>query len=415
MNVLTDLSGLLSEANNYVLLNDRSLYDPFFVVFEEYCSTNNVTYTLLSASYAILRTVDETVKLKHDSYMITVSVDNPKKMAQAVTALMVNIKSRHVDPKTVSYTGADDEFTININTRQCFKINQSPRFRDTTVDALVGTMPGIGLWTGLPVKCQNVYSLVAYLLSQSYDPRSNMDIGLVTRLIDILKPIIKTGSKDKGRRKENNGKRILDHVTGRKGIYIIEPATAGSMPTFTLDAPFDTLRKELEEKFTIRVMKYNLHDLDDFALAKYVIHDSDDRAVCAIFNSMEHQVIPILPGHRVSRRYRARVKLLEIQMLKMMAHIGKNMDNVISGVLATTLSMFNDPKFFDEDDIVGHAGTCIAWNVLKRITSKRSFGQTVYAAAASTVAENNEVKNIEGSNDLSIDLLIGDEPFGNEE
>jgi hypothetical protein len=380
---------MLVEANEYILVNDRSLYDPFFEMFEEYCATNDVVYTMISGANCILKKNDPSIKPKYNSYFITVCCTEPEKVAIEVCNKLTTVKTNHINNRNISYMRSGSDFTIMINTRQCFKITSAPMYRDATVDSLVGNMQGLGLWTGREVKCQNIYSLLSYLLSQSYDPRGTLDIDIIRGIVDIIRPNIKTGSKQKNKAHGHvqDRTKIIDYISGRDNVYVVDDKSF--LQTFVIDAQFDDLRKELESQFTIRVAKYNLHDLDDFALTKYIIHDSNEKAVCAVFNSLEHQVIPIRGASpqstqstknkkMVSRRYAARINFLEIQMLKMMSHIGRDMSPVITDTLRRALTIVDDPKFFDEDDLVGYAGNCINWVVLKR-QKKKTYMQTVYA------------------------------------
>lgn len=370
---------LLAEANEYILINDRSLYDPFFKMFEEYCADNGVIYTMISGANCILKKADPTITPKYNSYFITVCCDDPEKTTLAVCNKLTGVKGGHINSRGISYTRSGSDFTIAINTRQCFKIVAAPMYRDKTVDELVGPMQGLGLWTGREVKCQNIYSLLSYLLSQSYDPRGTLDIDIIRGIVNIIRPNIKTGGKQPKTKSVPDRVKILEYISGRDNVYIVDDKSF--LQTFVIDTPFENLRKELESQFTIRVAKYNLHDLDDFALTKFIIHDSNEKAVCAVFNSLEHQVIPIRESSgkkMVSRRYAARMQVLEIQMLKMMSHIGRDMSQVIIEVLRRALAMIDDPKFFDEDDLIGYAGTCINWVVLKR-QKKKTFMQTIYA------------------------------------
>jgi len=371
---------LLDEANLYAISNDRALYDPYFVAFEEYCSDHKVVYTMLSGAYCILKTHDLELRPKYDSYMVTVVSNNPYKTTVDVCNILVATVNKHINSRGVKYKRSGDDFVISINTRECFKVSAAPMYRDALVDNLVGTMPGKGLWTGRDVICQNIYSLLSYLLSQSYDPRGKLDVVLIRSIIDVIRPSIKTavtGAKDKHR--EPDRVRILKYISSRDDVYVVDKGSV--LPSYVLDAPFDVLRKELEGQFKIRVARYNLHDLDDFALHKFIIHDADDKAVCAFFNSLEHQVVPVrlCKGERcLSRRYAARIQFLEIQMLKMMSHIGKDMSTIIGGILRRVIQLVDDPKFFDEDDIIGYAGVCVNWIVLKRML-KKTFMQDVYA------------------------------------
>lgn len=378
---------LLTEANEYILVNDRSLYDPFFVLFEEYCASHDVVYTMLSGAYCILKKADPTIRPKYNSYFLTVATQDPEKMVIELCNKLTEVKSNHINSRHVYYLRSGSDFTIAINERQCFKVTSAPMYRDATVDSLVSPMVGLGLWTGREVKCQNVYSLLSYLLSQSYDPRGTMDIDVIRGIVNVIRPTIKKGAKDKHRHKDRSSSvpdrtKILDYIGGRDNIYVVDDRA--NLPTFVIDDQFDNLRKELESQFTIRVAKYNLHDIDDFALTKFIIHDSNEKAVCAFFNSLEHQVIPVREhaGKKmVSRRYVARMQFLEIQMLKMMSHIGRDMSSVVDDILRRVLTIIDDQKFFDEDDLIGYAGRCVNWVVLKR-QRKKTFMQTVYARSS---------------------------------
>lgn len=374
MNIsLEELKEIIDLANNEVINQDRKSYDPYFECFEKYAHENGLIYTLLSAVYALIGPgPDGTLRPRQDAYMITCMSMTPEKDVKKVSELLNDLKVSGPDgKKMVYYLRMNGDYVISLGPRQSFKIVECPKFRGQSVDEAVGTSEGTGLWTGLKVKCQNLFSLAGYLLSQSYDPQGKVQEDLIIRVLDMISGQI-TGSgpdRPKGKdKKESQRDKILKYIKTRKDVYKIFEGTG--LESFLLDAPFDILRKELEGQWTIRVASYNLHDLDDFALVKYIIHDKDDRPVCVFFNSLEHQVVPILKDNRVSRRYAARIRLLEIQMFKLMKIINKDMSKSIKDLLHDYDKVRKDPDFMTESDMIGYTGKCVNWAVLKRNTSK---------------------------------------------
>lgn len=380
MNIDPDkLSQLFEDANIEVIKQDREMYDPFFIEFEETVIERGYTYTLLSAVYALTNTGGE--KPRYNNYNLTICVDNPGIVTREICDRLMKVTSKHVPERSVYYMIGSDGYTIFINVRPCFKITRVPMFRGKSVDSLVGQMTGIGLWTGKKVLCQNVYSLVSYLLSLTYDFREIIPKEVTVRMVSMLIPEVeKLGAADK-KKKVSDSAKILEYVSRHKLVYRVH---SRGMPTFVLDATIDIIRKELEAMYTIKIASYDLHDLDDFALIKYIIHDSDGRAVCVIFNSLEHQIVPILKGRFTSRRFSARLKLLEIQMLKMMNSIGHlegSIKTIIKGVLNEFVALVTSPEFYDEPDIIGYAGNSINWNVLRKNKSKNKAFIAVYPDA----------------------------------
>lgn len=366
-----ELDELLEKANTEVIKQDRELYDPFFIEFEDFVVENGHTYTLMSAVYAL--TNKSGGKPRYNNYSLTICADDPALVTRQVCNKLLETKSKHVPEGSVYYSIMPDGYHIFINTRLCFKISNMPKFRGTAVDQLVGATTGIGLWTGKQVKCQNIYSLVSYLLSLSYDQRDFVPKDLLMSMIKKLIPEVeKFGAGEK--KKKSDSEKILKSVQDNPLVYTVH---SKGMPTFVYDGEISILQKELGEHFTIRIASYNLHDLDDFALVKYIIHDSDNKPVCVIFNSLNHQIIPIIKGRMTSKRYSARMKLLEIQMLKMMKSIGhleSNFKPIIQGILNEFADLVSANDFYEED-VIGYAGNFINWTVLRRTITR---GKTIH-------------------------------------
>lgn len=379
-----DISSLLEAANLEVITQDRKEYDPYFEVFERYAIKKGLVYTLLSAAYAINSNAgnESYSRPRYDSYMITCSSKSPWKDAMNVANELFFLETK--DKKIVTILFRNGDYEINLNTRTCFRISPCQNYRGSSVDDIIGTSDGLGLWTRKGVRCQNVYSLVAYLLSQSYDPNGRVSEEVIKDTIQNIKYDIKKRGSGPEKKIRKNRESILKYINERQGIYLIHN---GRVNSYLLDSQFSSLRQELENQFSIRVAAYNLHDIDDFALMKYIIHDSDDRPVCIFFNSLEHQVVPMIlntdsnpenkdknqkdqKNIRVCRRYAARIKLLEIQMFLLMKVIGKDMTGAIKELLDDFFEILDSDKFYDEDDIVGYSGKCINWNVLKKTTGK---------------------------------------------
>jgi len=375
-----DVDTFTARASASVIKNDRELYDPYFAAFEEYVIGNNLTFTLLSAARFIIANQDS--RPSHDSYFLTISSPSPEKHAREVANIILDIKSIASLPKRVILKKDSVGWTVTINGRGCFVIAPEMKYRGKSVDEIIGRERGRGLWTGKEVMCQNVYGVCAYLLSQLYDPMrfvpKEVSRSLLVDLLMIAGGDVKEGGRQKkkrdDRRDDKHGKKrtaIADIIARSSANIYMVGMKKGSLPIYLYDGDFDDFRNILTSSTSCRVAAYSLHDYDDFALTKYTIHDGDDRAVCIFYNSLEHQMIPVTAPSSsdgfgdVSKVYTLRSIILEIQMLKLMSQLGKDMTGMINNLRRDVADMRNMISV-DAEEVVGYVGRYVNWNVLRR-------------------------------------------------
>lgn len=351
-----DINQFVGLAAETVMRNDREMYDPYFVAFEEYAIANHLTYTLASAARAIIATSSRPA---YDSYFITTSSSRPEDDARAVANIIMGIKPIADMPKRVTLSKDAAGWVVIINGRGCFKITADMKYRGKSVDSIVGYQKGIGLWTGNEVRCQNIYGVCGYLLSQSYDPLrilpEDVSKGLLRDLLPMIIPNTRSGGGGRNRHQKEQPKKMISSDK----LYLI--STRRGLPLYLYDGPFDEVRKTLPT--SSRVAAYSLHDYDDFALTKYIIHDSDDRAVSVFYDSLERQMVPITSNRRVAKAYTMRILILEIQMLLLMSHLGKDMTGMIKDITNDIVTLMHDDT---STDVIGYAGAAVNWMILRR-------------------------------------------------
>lgn len=367
-----DIDQFVEAAAVTVMKNDRELYDIYFAAFEKYAIDNRLTYTLISAARSIValkKNSGDTIRPAYDSYFITSSSSRPEDDARAVANIIMSIKPIADLPKRVTLAKDASGWMVTINGRGCFKITADMKYRGKNVDDIIGHEKGRGLWTGGDVLCQNIYGVCAYLLSQMYDPLRVVPVEMTMKLLVELLPIIPGGGIVGGRGGHHKKAtpapakpKMSQIIESLDGVYLVG-TRRGNLPVYMYDGSFDVIRKALPKSF--RVAAYSLHDYDDFALTKYIIHDSDDRAVAVFYDSLERQMVPIFEGRTVSFVYAARAIILEMQMLMLMAHLGKNMTGMIRD-LSADLHELMKRNIFDDDGIIGYAGAAVNWMILRR-------------------------------------------------
>lgn len=334
----SDIADTIANAAAVVMKNDREIYDRYFVFFEEYCISHSLTYTLLSAARALSPGAVAT----YDAYFISISSPRPEDTAREVANRILEIPHIAGLPKRVTLTKDESGWTIGINRRGCFKISQDMKYRGKSVDDIIGREKGVGLWTGKEVLCQNIYGVCSYLLSQYYDPMRIVPQDTCLELYEKIRPRVPRRIRGGGKSKPINLENIPGVYRVRKGTYL-----------------YDGDMTKLPVPKSHRVVAYSLHDYDDFALTKYIIHNEDDKPIAIFYDSLERQMVPIVADRQVSIAYVARSILLEVQMLRLMSHIGKDMTGMINNLLADL------PQVIPEDPI-GYVGAAVNWMILRR-------------------------------------------------
>lgn len=370
-----DIKDFMDAASASVIKNDRQLYDPYFVVFEEFAISRGLTFTLLSAARFIIARGASDPQPSHDSYFLTVASPSPENDARVVANMILDVKSVANLPKRVILKKDSVGWTIVINGRVCFVISPEMKYRGKGVDEIIGHETGRGLWTHKDVRCQNIYGVCAYLLSQLYDPLRFVPPDVSRELLRGLLPMIsqpsKSGGREKHKKHSSPPKQTVKDVfeSHAKNIYIVGNKK-GSLPIYLYDGDFDAFCQIMTKKMSIRIAAYSLHDYDDFSLTKYTFHDADERPICIFYNSMDHQMIPIAIRAGDSygstcKIYTLRSIILEIQMLKLMSHLGKDMRPMISR-MQEDVGALQDIIADGAEEIVGYAGAAINWNILRR-------------------------------------------------
>lgn len=403
-----DIETFTASAAASVIKNDRELYDPYFVAFEDYAIEKGLTYTLLSAARCIGATTSaETSRPAHDSYFITTSSNAPEDDARNVANIILGIRSIANMPKRVTIRKDATGCTILVNGRGCFMISPVMKYRGTSVDEIIGREKGRGLWTGKEVACQNIFGILSYLLSQSYDPLRSIDEGVAREYVGLLMRKVaegrdRRGGNDedapiprddaggiiiggRGKKKKDRGDHRGDHrgehrgKTSQSSVASIISASAeniyvvgnkkGTLPIYLYDGDFDAFRERVTKATSGRVAAYSLHDYDDFALTKYTIHDADDRPACIFYNTLGHQMVPVTrkaekesPG-LVASVYTLRGIILEVQMLHLMSQLGKDMSAMIKGLIRDAVDVYASSS---TSSIIGYVGAAVNWNVLRR-------------------------------------------------
>lgn len=374
MKLKNSLEKVLDDASTFVILNDRSLYDPFFEVFENYVADNDLVYIGSAAINAIMKKHSDTskvFKLSHKAYMVHVIHDNPEAHYRKLVDALMLTKSRHINTDTIAYTETlpGKEYLIHINTRLCFKLSDCGQFRETSLLKALVPQIGQGLWTQRDILCQNMISLLITVYSDLYDPNKIPDPVSEDILYKIfVSTKIGSGSMDcldiqggssKHNRRDNN--QSVNRTPKSDNLYLIPGR--GKIPSYVYTGTL----LEIKDSNNGPMVRYYMNDLDDFLLAKFTFYDKNEHALFSVYNSSEHQVIPVLTNKKeVAPIAAARFKLVEVQMLMIMSHFSADMARKVSGAIEDALADYHKLRNEINDGPVKYIGNCVKWEIIKK-------------------------------------------------
>lgn len=431
-----DPNDMISVAEKYITNNERSLFDEFFACFEKYCSDNNLIFIGTSAVNYMKKwdSPESFAKTRH-MYSLHVVHSDPRKHVEAVAKLLIQVHSRHIDPRTISYlhVPANNEYDININMRPCFKIGTVPDFRGNPITKYIETVPGSSIWNeNLGVKCMPASFILPVFLRSMYDENIKQSEYYESNIQFLLSKINDgsvTGSKerqarhdkqdkhhdkqhkhhdkqdkqdkhhdkqDKQHKKDKQDKQHNNHngkakhnghhnnhnnhsrfnVSELPNIY----KQPGTRENYVYDGNIEDLKVIVKKNipYIHDIIRYYMYDMDDTFMAKYTFYDNDKKPIFSVFNCCDYHTVPISNGE-VSNIAAARLRIIEANMLTIMesAGVGK-----FSDARKKCMDEFWD--CMSTDHIYdGFIGICINWNLLKKQMQKyRQFKTPIYPAAA---------------------------------
>lgn len=393
---INDLPRIIDEANRFVMENDRSLYDPFLRVIEQYCIDNAVLIGGMVGTDLLINK-----PLSKDSYQWELFADDTYNVARRLADELYKVKSPHIDSRLIALRTdiKHREFTIMVNLRMVAKIHNLDRYRGLKLYDLMGPAARTGYFTKNIVKLIPEEIQIIELYRSLYSPgrfdrwemclnAENIIYGLIKETLGAKAAIRVEGG---ARESRHNVAAITDVLMKKliaKSDYVIigDFATTlyGSAPKLTrlqflISEPIDvfivTLRHVVTKHFpnippeSIIYVKYPVCLPTDFQIAKYTIYiqrEGGQDSVADLYNSPAYELIPFRMKNNMkygNPYVVLRFRFIELWILKLIANIDKNSQNFLAAKMKDLINTIEvvrnyileaDPaELFQLEDYVG--------------------------------------------------------------
>jgi hypothetical protein len=141
------VSGLLAQAEEFCLTNDRMLYAPFLRALEEWCARHECAVG--NAHFYLIN------KPTKDSFVIDIYAAYALTTARTLADELYRVHAPHVDVRTLGVETIlkNAEFNIKVNERIIARVYGAPAYRKINMIALMGPVPRGGLFADVSLPC----------------------------------------------------------------------------------------------------------------------------------------------------------------------------------------------------------------------------------------------------------------------
>lgn len=365
------LDNLESEAEKFIMDNDRMMYLPFFEAAEKFCAENSV---LIGGRIGIDLLVGREVSQR--SFYWELYCDDTFNAARAFAVALSKVSSPHIPADTVALQTniRHKEFTISIYARSLFKIYSMDKYRNIKLVDLMGPAVRTSYFTKIPIKCISEEMQLIAIYRTLYSPaklslwreelvNENKIYNLIkdslgekaTKEISGGSPNVKAAARDmqcllmdKLIRKTNNVL-IGDHAMFRMKL-IKDPTRIQFISSDNIEQIEASCEKILNQSrsgragYKITHVRYPLNIPDDFQILKYTIYVTDGKEqtpIADIFNSSQYEMIPFAEKDNIkigNPWVLLRFLFIDIWILKLILNIGSDNTEFIKGKIRTNLT-----------------------------------------------------------------------------
>ena len=370
------LDELKPAALDFIMDNDRMLYQPFITAAEKFCSENSV---LVGGKVGIDLLVGAPKTI--DSFYYELYCDDAFATAKALADTLSRIKSPHVSPRTVALKTEikHREFTLTVNTRYLFKIYAMDKYRGMNLINIMRPDTRMS-YSGFPIGCLSAEMQLIDVYRTLYSPSrlarwendyksENTLFGLVSEedktgdtIAKAGATIAKAGAADFNRHESDN--RILSWLKDTDNVLVGDYALSAldleqrpSRIQFISSDDIEKINGELSKLLSrqanngrkvgiqsIRTTyaRFNLNIPSDFQIAKYTIYavmGNEQVSIADVFNSTQFEMIPYSVVNRVkvgNPWVILRFQFIDIWVLKLIS--GISAENKFSGSIRNIIN-----------------------------------------------------------------------------
>ncbi len=299
------VSGLLAEAEEFCVANDRMLYAPFLRAAEEWCSRHECA---VGNMHFYLQ--DQPNK---DTFVIDIYAAYALTTARELADILFQVHAPHIDARTLGVRTVlkNAEFHLKVNERVIVRIYGAPAYKKINMIALMGPVPRRGLFSGASIPCIPPEIHLAGMYRLLYSPSRFGEWETTFAALDkFWEGITETALVEKNRvvvgGAERDWKAMYAAIAAAcEGVEA--PIVIGDIATKRLTGAGDNKRLQIisaadTDKIVaalvplfgrkIIAVKYPLGLPMDFQTAKYTIYAGEKVPLCDVFNSSAFEIIP---------------------------------------------------------------------------------------------------------------------------
>jgi hypothetical protein len=312
----TDFAALTTEAEQFILENDRMLYLPFFKTAELYIRDHEM---VIGGRVGIDLLTEK--PYSKDSFMWELYCDNAYHTSVGLADALAHTRSPHIPPHVALRTDIKHrELTIMVNTRMLFKIYGMDMYRGVRLIKLMNlrTMPGYFSGPPLPLLCMSAEMCLIDVYRRLYTPAEFVahfqeDIIIEQKLYDMVVAEGITGGGPAGQYydKAKNNTLILRKLAASPMINNMAVVGDFAMPgpvkpeyrlqliyNGDIDQLTAMMDKILAQYGKTIFVRYQLNIPSDFQIIKYTLYlkAKDKMPIMDVFNSASFEMIPYWHG-----------------------------------------------------------------------------------------------------------------------
>lgn len=286
-----DVTTIIPAAEEFVMANDRSLYEPFFETAEKFIAQNDI---LIGGKTACDLAAGR--PLNRDSFFWELYCDSTYSISRQLAVALANTRSPHVPARTTELQTniKHVEFSIFINARPLFKIYELNKYRGVKL-AEVMTPHILTGYYGNTIKCISNELLLVDIYRQLYSPSR---LAEWTSALDTESKLFAANTTATTGGAENIVDKFVKNIP-KDAVIIGDYALAlmGRTPTGRkIQIISEISGEEILKRFPrTTVEKHKLNIPSDFQIKKYTVYTSDGRSqtpVIEVFNSSKFELIP---------------------------------------------------------------------------------------------------------------------------
>jgi hypothetical protein len=321
------ITELINNAEEFIMLNDRLLYKPFFEKIESFCVANNVIFGGRIGVNNLLNR-----SLTREDFLWELYSPNIHAVSKRLIMELYNTRSPHIPVETLALETVikHKELVINIMGRSIARLYGIAYHKGKDLLEIISPVYTKAHYIDQQVQCFppeiqliETYHILynpAKVSMWKYEFANESDLFKLLKLEDCPK---------KGSIKPNNiMQKLIDHCDAiiigdyavNKLLGLMKPNPRLQVITSSDPSTVIDLIKPLIDAPTLKYVKHDVHIPVDFQLIKYSIYSEENGTnnhILDMFNSTSFELVPYLDGNIANPWVILRFLFIELWVLKM--------------------------------------------------------------------------------------------------